>query len=68
MFNTCHPCNYAQDSIEYQKVLDSQFEALFGDIDFKDFIIRKLKDDSSTKANTQASNKDGLTVEQIDLF
>ena len=40
MFSTCHPCSYDQESIDYVKRLDNQFEGLFGDFDFKKTILK----------------------------
>ena len=55
MYSTCHPCSYEEESIQYTKRLENQFEALFGEFDFKTSIM-------------QNGNSDNLSTEQIDLF
>ena len=64
MFNTCHPCSYDEQGIQYSKFLDHQFEALFGDYDIKSFIMNKEKTADSQTTNEGDDHE--LTVEQLD--
>lgn len=58
MLNTCHPCTYDEESINFTKRLQNQFEALYCDFDFKQTIL----DPTSNKLG------EDLTTQQIVLF
>ena len=57
MLNTCHPCTYDEEGISYSKRLQNQFEALYGDFDFK-----------STIFDPATQSEEDLSTEQIVLF
>lgn len=67
IFNTCHPCDYDKKGIEHQRLLDTEFEALFGDLDFK----ARLNDHRAEfgLSERQAADQEGdMSVDKIDLF
>ena len=65
MYNTCHPCSYEEESIHYQKRLENQFEALFGDFDFKENILKPpSRGDNQT---SQAVTRDASSVDMNNL-
>jgi len=66
MFNTCHPCSYDQESIDYTKRLELQFNSFFGDVDFKKEILKPKRGDPTEQANRNVDTE--LSIEQIDLF
>lgn len=68
MFSTCHPCSYDQESIDYVKRLDHQFEGLFGDFDFKKTILKQIDKENAAIENIVDQDLNNLTTAQIDLF